>query len=142
MKYQTLLKKLVAKINGYPGDKEEARKFVSWCTGLNLKQKRKKKKKRKPTYTDYLKGAVWREIRKRVFKLKGRFCEACQSTEKIHVHHTTYSKDVMNGDTLRGLFVLCETHHDQVHEREKMKKTGLMSATLEIIREVKFLSGD
>ena len=102
------------------------------------KQAVKKKKKRnknkeitrftKETYKQYLKSSIWKAKRKLVLNARGRVCETCGSTSKLNVHHSIYSREVLYGDSLKGLKVLCQECHNKVHEKGSLKK-----ATKEVI---------
>jgi len=68
----------------------------------------------KKQYRKYLKSKVWRDIRKKLFKLRGKRCEICGKKTKLHVHHLTYER--VGGDELpEDLKILCEFHHNVEH---------------------------
>lgn len=69
----------------------------------------------KKSYQEYLKSDVWKNIRQRVISIHGNICESCGSNKDIQVHHTQYSKKVLTGESLKGLFVICKSCHTKIH---------------------------
>lgn len=116
--------------------------FISFTQENKATKKRKKQKRAagyeipakftKETYAKYLETPLWRGIRDRVFKLRGKKCEGCQATTKLQVHHTTYTTSIFKGNSIRGLRVVCETCHGKIHA---LKANGmkLPNATREVL---------
>lgn len=72
-------------------------------------------------YRKYLRSPEWKSKREELFKLRGKKCEMCGSTEKIHVHHLTYER--IGDETMQDLQVLCEKHHMEQHPKWNSLKT-------------------
>lgn len=95
-------------------------------------KKGSKKRFNKESYNEYLHSELWYSIRQRVFDKKGKKCEGCGSDWNIQVHHTKYTTPVIDGRSLNGLRVVCETCHKKIH---KLVDSGytLKKATHEVI---------
>lgn len=63
------------------------------------------------TYQDYLNSDLWKEIRERVFALKGRECFLC-SKLATQAHHNRYNLNTLRGKRLKHIFPVCgQCHH-------------------------------
>ena len=86
-----------------------------------IKVKKKKKKDLWWTkYNTYLKSPEWRSLREVIFKMRGRKCEKCESTEVLHIHHLTY-KNVFN-EKYEDLQILCKCCHEKEHNKQFSSK--------------------
>ena len=69
-------------------------------------------------YTNYITSSEWFSLRRKVFKMYGKYCRRCNSIRKLHVHHKTYErlgKECIETD----LVVLCNKCHDKYHSKYK-----------------------
>lgn len=66
------------------------------------------------TYYEYLRSRHWSETRDRILAERGRECEVCFSTDRIHVHHLHYENIGYEQDA--DLQVLCATCHADAHD--------------------------
>lgn len=78
-----------------------------------------------PQYLLYLNSPEWK--RKRWKRLAQSFfrCEACDSKDRVEVHHLTYER-IFNED-MADLLPLCSIHHDAATELQKdgtLPRTG------------------
>ncbi len=64
------------------------------------------------SYKDYLKSSLWKDIRKKVFKNKGKICILCQTNKATTIHHRRYSVIDLMGDDLTFLEPVCNECHD------------------------------
>lgn len=69
-------------------------------------------------YKKYISSAKWRNIRKDLFRVRGKKCESCgYGSATLHVHHLTY--DRFGNENLADLKILCKPCHDKAdRERE------------------------
>lgn len=69
-------------------------------------------------YKKYIGSAKWRNIRKALFKMRGKKCESCgYGSATLEVHHLTY--DRFGNENLADLKILCKPCHDKAdRERE------------------------
>lgn len=72
------------------------------------------------SYLDYLNSDMWKAIRARVLKRDGYFC-SCGARAAV-VHHNSYDKDSMTGDSIDALRSLCDSCHESVHFPESPRK--------------------
>jgi hypothetical protein len=69
-------------------------------------------------YSDYLCTPEWQERRKRQLALDDNRCRVCNATERLQVHHRTYTN---RGDEQPGdLTTLCDTCHENFHESGRL----------------------
>lgn len=61
-------------------------------------------------YRAYLKSDLWAGIRERVMRAAGGKCKCCQRPASA-VHHSRYDYNVMRGDTIVGLYAVCDSCH-------------------------------
>lgn len=78
-------------------------------------------------YDRYLNSPAWAARRELAFNRYGRACQACETTEALHVHHVTY--DRFGAEELEDLRVLCAEHHDLAHHLERAGGYELRAAT-------------
>jgi len=64
-------------------------------------------------YRTYLNSLDWKAKCTRLFQLRGKRCEICNSSYRIHVHHLTY-KNIFN-EPFEDLQVLCFQCHRKEH---------------------------
>jgi 5-methylcytosine-specific restriction endonuclease McrA len=86
------------------------------------------------SYAQYIHSDEWRAVRERFFHsklFKGR-CQACPSTDRLHVHHLTYKR--LGREYLRDLVALCEGCHANVHDRQRATGENLALSTRRFIR--------
>lgn len=66
-------------------------------------------------YRSFLKSPEWKAKREEVFRVKGKRCEYCGTTNPpIHLHHLDYSQ--WSDAEVSQLMPLCKYHH-QITER-------------------------
>lgn len=68
-------------------------------------------------YTKYLKSEKWAEIKKRLFKKRGKKCEKCGKINILHIHHLTY-RNIFN-EKDEDLIILCNLCHEKAHGIKK-----------------------
>jgi len=64
-------------------------------------------------YRQYIKSALWREIRAEKLKMNPS-CQKCGSTKRVNVHHKNYDSLGLE-DLKRDLQTLCEYCHRSRH---------------------------
>lgn len=84
-------------------------------------------------YEEYLRSSKWYELRARVIKER-ECCEACQSTDKLNVHHGTY-EDLGNEKDWQ-LFLLCNHCHFRLHDKHRNGKRGWARNSLLIFTQM------
>lgn len=67
-----------------------------------------------PSYSDYLKSELWRSIKERVYRKKGRLCVLCGKKASC-VHHNLYGYKTLCGLNLKPLHPLCLDCHQGLH---------------------------
>lgn len=68
---------------------------------------------RKMPYSEYLRTAWWKKMRKWVLIFwKGR-CAICNSNDMVEVHHRTYER--RGQELITDCIVLCRMCHETVH---------------------------
>lgn len=86
----------------------------------------KKLTKRQIEYNRFIHSAEWKAIRLNLFSIRGKKCERCNSTIRIHVHHKTY-KRFGGREKPEDLEVLCASCHAKEHPQKpktSKKKKG------------------
>ena len=73
------------------------------------------------SYEEYLRSELWKTIRDRVFKKRGRHCTLCPSPADV-VHHQTYSKRVLTGHKICDLLPMCRRCHSSVEYDDTGRK--------------------
>lgn len=72
-------------------------------------------------YHTYIKSPRWKALCQRAFGRYGKFCAACGSRDKLHVHHMTYER--FGRESLADLKVLCDPCHKAVHRLHRMDRS-------------------
>lgn len=65
------------------------------------------------SYRAYLRSALWRSIRVRVFRQKGHTCSLC-SRRATQVHHRSYDRLTLLGLILTYLEPICQYCHKKI----------------------------
>lgn len=112
--------------------------------GMGMVANTKADRKRQ-SYEAYLNSDHWRELRQKAFKIYGKRCLLCESTE-VHGHHLVYRNltDVHPAEVVP----LCQKHHSLVHDIEDAGALGAGYSTLSyrdkiaIIRNLREGMGD
>ncbi len=76
-------------------------------------------------YEEYLKTPEWASKRDQALKRDGYCCRACNSSEKLQVHHRTYER--RGNEDLNDLTTLCNDCHEHFHE--KISQDEIMGRT-------------
>lgn len=79
------------------------------------------------SYRNYLNGAVWKSIRKRVFASIGRDCVICRH-KATALHHSRYHADDLTGKTLEFIFPICSLCHTDVEFSDGGRKKSMAQA--------------
>lgn len=67
-------------------------------------------------YNNQLKSKEWKDFRKEVFKIKGKKCEICGSTNHLNIHHPFYTKGKLAWEyNPSDMMVLCHDCHKKIH---------------------------
>ncbi len=69
-------------------------------------------------YSEYLKTDHWQQRRERALDRAGHHCQVCHSTERLEVHHNTYSR--LGHERDADLVVLCRNCHGLFHNDGRM----------------------
>jgi len=86
------------------------------------------------SYEEYLDSPLWHNIRGKIKKRFKNKCQACGSKKKLNVHHTKYGYKILYGDSFKGLYLLCQNCHKEVH---LLKGNNLLFNTRKIIKQKK-----
>lgn len=73
------------------------------------------------SYRAYLASPLWKQVREKAFKTKGRKCVLCGATA-TQVHHSTYSRKALSGRRTRTLHPLCAPCHERIEFDENGEK--------------------
>lgn len=84
------------------------------------------------TYDQYLGSALWKRVRKKVFREKGEDCCLCGAWA-TELHHTRYHEDDLSGKKTEEVHPVCSYCHRQV-EFDGYNKRTLAKATAEFER--------
>lgn len=85
------------------------------------------------SYYEYLRSPLWAEIRARVLA-DGPMCARCAKRKATQVHHRSYDKATLKGESLESLNAVCAKCHRQVerpsdvwqHPYDRLKAAGTM----------------
>jgi hypothetical protein len=88
------------------------------------------------SYAEYLASSTWKEIRSRVFKIKGRTCFLCGGPA-TQVHHNRYSADDLIGRTIKFLFPICEGCHKRIEFSSDGQKRQVRGARRQFKKRLK-----
>lgn len=80
------------------------------------------------SYKDYLKSDLWKKIREDVFKNKPNRCHFCHATEGLQVHHRQYYRDILLGQNIKPLEILCGKCHKNIEFHDNFDKKRLYEA--------------
>jgi hypothetical protein len=64
-------------------------------------------------YADYRESDLWKDIRRRVYKFRGRNCVLCGDKSKA-IHHHSYAESVLRGDDIQPMYPLCDKCHTKI----------------------------
>lgn len=81
-------------------------------------------KSKRQAHQEFMKSPEWENIKKKLFKLRGKKCEICGSKKHIQVHHLTY-KRFGGKERPEDLQILCGKHHMKVHGIKRKPKEKL-----------------
>lgn len=76
------------------------------------------------SYAEYLDSDLWRHIRRKVFRSKGRRCCICDEPAQ-HIHHSRYAVEDLMGTKHDHLWPLCPTCHRGIEFDDSGKKRML-----------------
>lgn len=79
-------------------------------------------------YAAYLKSPLWKSIRKRVLEKANRKCCRCGRTA-YQVHHSSYARDVLEGDNDAFLHAACGRCHHKAEINRYGEKTSIEQAS-------------
>lgn len=65
-------------------------------------------------YHAYMQSPEWLTMREKAFATLGRRCNRCGTTERLQVHHKSYSR--VGNEKLSDLEVLCQRCHKGHHD--------------------------
>jgi 5-methylcytosine-specific restriction endonuclease McrA len=106
------------------------------------KKSKKRRRNRKPklplfvgTYHEYIQSPQWAAKREKVFRIHGRKCCVCGSTNDLRVHHKTY-KRLYRENPRDDLEVRCEGCHANEHELDKGAIDPMTARYLSVMRNL------
>ena len=74
----------------------------------------------KKKHHEFIKSDQWKQIRKRLFSIRGKKCEKCGNDIFVEVHHLTYER--FGGNELDlDLIILCRECHKKAHGKPNKK---------------------
>ena len=89
-------------------------------------------------YKQYLRSAHWKSIRRAQLARQPQ-CYGC-SKKASQVHHGHYSKEILAGETILGLYSICKRCHIWIEITRSGVKRGPTEATQELLRMKKILA--
>lgn len=66
------------------------------------------------SYQEFLLSEFWEEKRKWIIECSGSYCQKCQSTKKLNVHHLNYIN--LGNEGINDVIVLCNKCHQEEHD--------------------------
>ena len=69
-------------------------------------------------YHTYIRSQAWGRKRWGALQRAGHACQVCKSTERLHIHHNTYSD--LGHESASSLICLCSECHDLFHKHRKL----------------------
>ncbi len=75
--------------------------------------RKKRQTSRQRKYNGHLRSTYWLAMRRALFAERGKSCEWCHATAKLHVHHVTYER--FGQERPEDLVILCRDCHMRVH---------------------------
>lgn len=88
------------------------------------------------TYGDYLKSSLWSSIRRRILT-KHEFCQVCQRSRAVQVHHTKYTEANLTGQSKDGLVAICRSCHEHGEFGRTGQKLQLGTANTRLLKLAK-----
>ena len=82
-------------------------------------------------YEAYITSESWKSLREARLRKDKRKCQACGTTENLHVHHVTY--DRFTKEHLSDLVTVCKQCHSLIHRQARLKKLPLDLATKQVL---------
>jgi len=79
-------------------------------------EKKKRFDDTKKKYHDYVTkdSDEWKSKKEQVFRMRGHYCQVCESTKDLQVHHNNY-KTLLFENVAEDLVVLCKDCHHRLH---------------------------
>lgn len=96
------------------------------------KKRFKNKQKYRPKYKEYIKSKAWMKKRRVFIELHGRKCAACDSKNKLRVHHMSYRH--VGNERESELIILCARCHEEYHELNGVQQ-DMIEKTLKFVEE-------
>jgi hypothetical protein len=72
-------------------------------------------------YADYRESDLWKDIRRRVYKFRGRNCVLCGDKSKA-IHHHSYAEPVLRGEDIHPMYPMCDKCHKKIEYDGKRKR--------------------
>jgi hypothetical protein len=72
-------------------------------------------------YADYRESDLWKGIRRRVYKFRGRNCVLCGDKSKA-IHHHSYAESVLRGEDIQPMYPMCDQCHKKIEYDGKRKR--------------------
>lgn len=83
-------------------------------------------------YRNYIYSPQWRAKCDLYWRTHGKYCQACGSRKKLHVHHMDYAR--FKNEPLTDLMGLCYTCHTEVHAlHRKSGRKNLRQITMQYV---------
>lgn len=79
------------------------------------------------SYQQYLASDLWKKIRARVYRVKGKDCYLCGSPA-TELHHNRYHRNDLLGKRLKYIHPLCRTCHEEIEFKADGRKSNLRQA--------------
>lgn len=143
---ELLNSELMKKINNTNYKSIQASKaHYEWNGKINKKGKLKKErkisfnerlyKKIPKKYLVYIKSKWWKRRKNQYFRIHGKKCAVCKSSNYIQLHHKFYGKYYFEEDS--DLIALCTFHHKELHLAIGKTKRDMRQVTDDFILEMK-----
>lgn len=88
------------------------------------------------SYAEYLESDLWKKIRDRVYKMKGRGCLLCERPA-TELHHNRYHKNDLLGKTLSFIHPICRDCHLSIeYDRDKKVSAKTAAKRFDSLREL------
>lgn len=92
------------------------------------------------TYEEYLRSPHWAEIKAKAAKRSYYSqCLACQSTDRINLHHKNY-RFIGTHREMTEIIPLCADCHVRIHDLAKRENISVTKATSRYMKEAKELA--
>jgi hypothetical protein len=75
---------------------------------------------RSMAYQNHIRSSQWRGTREVMFKLRGKKCEICGSSDRLELHHKTYER--FGHELPSDLEILCKRHHEEADRKRKVAR--------------------